>query len=634
MTSRAAPRARSAAMLALEALGAVVAAVPILSWLVIVASRAAYPADLEWMEGGTLYQAHRLSSGQAVYAAPETGFAAFPYPPMQLFALAALGSVFGLDYATARIHSASWIVVMCAVMFLQIRELAAPGTARRLLSGLAAASALVCFPLVGGWFDLVRVDSMALGLSVLAAWVARVKRLSASRTIAVAGLLTAAVLTKQTTLAFAVWIVVFRLALDRRSGAALAGATAAGLGAAVALLLLHTDGWIGFWVVTVPGRHALIVPRLAEGLWLVIRFAPFVVLVPVAIVWLWRRRAIGAPTALWSGMLLMALPVGLLPFAKAGGAENNLMPIAALSGFVTMVALLDVARAVGPRGARWRAGLMVGAAVFVLARWFDPRPHVPSDEHARNAARLNDYVRSLEGGVLLPNSPFLAVRNGHEGFQIHAMSYHDALASGVAGLGLPSVLRARGPEWALLSGLEHPTLRGWIYQVYRYDSAPPVYVETMTAFRTELTQVLRKRPPLVPRDAKTLFDFEGPLDDWTFDGDAFDVMPSPRGTSQRLTSLHYARGDAAVGRATSPPFVIDRSKISLRVGGGRSSRTRLDLVIAGRGLRTARGVDSSVLIEEVWDVSALHGREARIVAIDEAEGAWGHVVVDDVRAFD
>jgi hypothetical protein len=60
---------------------------------------------------------------------------------------------------------------------------------------------------------------------------------------------------------------------------------------------------------------------------------------------------------------------------------------------------------------------------------------------------------------------------------------------------------------------------------------------------------------------------------------------------QRLAnSYDPSRRDAAKGRLTSPPFLIDRPRIGLRVGGGTRSSTRVELHVDGRIERTATGI--------------------------------------------
>ncbi|MEQ1572124.1 MAG: hypothetical protein ABMA64_41230, partial [Myxococcota bacterium] len=64
--------------------------------------RWSYPFDLEWMEGGMLAHAWRVSHGLALYPSPGPEWIPFVYPPGYPALLAALSVVAPLDYPLGR----------------------------------------------------------------------------------------------------------------------------------------------------------------------------------------------------------------------------------------------------------------------------------------------------------------------------------------------------------------------------------------------------------------------------------------------------------------------------------------------------------------------------------------------------
>lgn len=103
------------------------------------------------------------------------------------------------------------------------------------------------------------------------------------------------------------------------------------------------------------------------------------------------------------------------------------------------------------------------------------------------------------------------------------------------------------------------------------------------------------------------------------------------GGGSGLASSWGAAGDGDVGRAVSPPFVIEGDVITLRVGGGDDpERLGVRLWVDGRIERTAVGERSEVLVEREWDVRDLRGRTARLELRDASDGVWGHVLVDSI----
>lgn len=152
----------------------------------------------------------------------------------------------------------------------------------------------------------------------------------------------------------------------------------------------------------------------------------------------------------------------------------------------------------------------------------------------------------------------------------------------------------------------------------------------------------------------TGFD-DGTWGGWTVTGSAFGPAPlagaapgqqgliNQRGAGVLNTFYDAATGqgtDASTGTATSPEFTIDADYINLHIGGGANTaasgagQTTVDLVIDGRVVRTASGLNLEEINWQNWDVSELRGRSATIVVTDTATGGWGHIILDEVRTSD
>lgn len=97
-----------------------------------------------------------------------------------------------------------------------------------------------------------------------------------------------------------------------------------------------------------------------------------------------------------------------------------------------------------------------------------------------------------------------------------------------------------------------------------------------------------------------VFDFEKPLAGWDAEGDAFAESPTtthPRIQPQIHGAVAGARQLVFPGSATRRqarsrrrPFVIDRPTMGLRVGGGWTQRTRVELLVDGKVERKATGI--------------------------------------------
>ena len=138
-------------------------------------------------------------------------------------------------------------------------------------------------------------------------------------------------------------------------------------------------------------------------------------------------------------------------------------------------------------------------------------------------------------------------------------------------------------------------------------------------------------------------DFEGGAwNDWTIEGEAFGTSPATDalfpgkirgfGGNGFVCTLHPKKGNAAVGKAVSREFTIEKPFITFKIGGGNfPGQACLNLVVDGQVIRTATGNGTPNLSEVSWDVSALVGKKARLEIVDSTSSAQrGYVLVDDI----
>lgn len=150
---------------------------------------------------------------------------------------------------------------------------------------------------------------------------------------------------------------------------------------------------------------------------------------------------------------------------------------------------------------------------------------------------------------------------------------------------------------------------------------------------------------VVQRPARLIGDFEGATwgAGWTATGDLAAAGPTasdlPGQVGRRTADTYAGGGDAATGTVTSPRFTVDRNFVHFLIAGGDHAlgvepATSVQLLIDGRPVRTATGDDSEKLRHVEWDVREFAGRSAQFQILDDATGAWGHLMVDQVTLSD
>ena len=607
-------------------------------------SRVGYPWDIEWLEGTWLYEAYRMIHGLSLYGPLTNGYIAPNHPPGYPIVLAIFGRLFGLDYATGRTVS---FVCFLAAAGLVIRALVRgrrfevqAWTLAVAAVGCSAAGASVC----DGFYDLVREDAMAVFLCVLAACLVDTRsRLSSRRIAAVSLVLTALIFTRVPGVFLGAWIVVFATIRHRRSGLLIALGTIAACGLALVALEFKSRGY--YWQLTISLVQDQRVNRqtMKQGLWLVTRFAPFLLALPVVVGALALRRRASSSMVLWVGLFAASLPTSLLPYGKVGGSFNDLMPAVFFVGPAAAFVVRDLLDWVQPRerlALLLQSGLFVGFGVFLFARTYDLGRFAPSDATRRHALALNRRIAKLHDGVVAPCFPFVPIRTGHDTLQWADMSYLDMEWSGTRSLDLGDYVDHTHAKWVLVSGRETALTARELAR--RYVATEPIEhaPATMVGLKHQVKYLLGRREP-TPH-ARVVFDFVSNLDGWTQEGDAFRLttdkpagQPPVAGAVGKhlVSSFRKPEGDKAVGKLKSPPFVLDRPHLALRVGG--HGDTWVELRVNGVTRRKVSGIfeQPEVLATVVWDVTPWIGQSAELVLVDNDTASRGRLLVDEVTAY-
>ncbi len=426
----------------------------------IFAARLTYPLDLEWMEGGTLYEAYRILHGQPLYETPVTTWAPYPYPPAHPLLLAITGCL-QLDFWSGRLVSIFFFALLCFTIFREIHAHLERSAAGLTLATLTLAVIANAYPVVGQWYDLVRGDIMMLSLCVVGT--ARLLRPMTSwrQTLITALLFTAAIYTKQTAAAFVAWGCAFAIVRAPRAGLRLS-ALVAGL-CSLVLVVLQWSSHGAFWYLTVSSlsQHEVRPAAVVEGFTIAFRYAPFLVSTPFLLLLAALKGRVGARSVLWVGAFFVALPASLIPYGKIGAYLNALLPLIVLSGPAFALVLADVSlqRGLVPALARWAALATLGQTA--LAHPLEPKSFVPDRGMRRAAHELNALVASLEGGVVAPYLGFLPARNGHGNPHWQTMVVYDALWRGEP-MNEILALEHSGARWVLLNSKDIDPLATYV----------------------------------------------------------------------------------------------------------------------------------------------------------------------------
>jgi hypothetical protein len=644
-----------------------------------ISGRFAYSYDLEWMEGGLLHHAQRISDGNGIYVPPSVDFIPYLYTPLYPTLIA----LFGVSYQVGRALS---VLALFGIGVVALISLAGrrhvhlrrgPAIAGAVLAlGLFAA----VYPYVEGWYDLVRADTLFLfmvtaGLAALPAWARTGKGATGhARVAAGAAILALAFYCKQTGVIYVALGGAVVLAVGfRRVPVYVVTAAVVGLGG-TAILNVRTDGWFWVYVSKIHRAHDFNMDRFWKSFGNILLHFPamtFVVvaaLVAVAVTTIveWRARRTpvyirqAEPLLLWSAAFAVSTVVGAVGWGTEFAHFNAYMP-AFLHGALAAGAALPAIYACAWRwwGERphleiFASGVTVAFALPLVITCFthtwSPEKFVPAyrDEAAGDA--LIARIRAIDGEVWMPSHPWYLHLAGKTP-RVHRMGIKDVTVRQPRVVeGLDDVLN-RHRFAALILDERDVHLYGEVAAVprnYRIawklpeNERPRLF--TGAKIRPESIW-LPAVPSKPPSGARVLYDFEGSTwQGWQRSGPAWGNAPVTAAlpgqglvlgaTGTRFaTSMHG--GDGMIGRITSPEIVLDMAKITAKVGGGADEH-KLYLMIVVDNAPVAKvsvpepgGGTLREVVLEIPDTA--RGKTGRLVLVDESPS--GHLAIDDVWAF-
>lgn len=458
--------------------------VPIAVYLWAALHRLNYPYELNWIEGGGVEIVRRAMQGKSLYTAPTLGYVSYTYTPLYAWVSAAVAEITGIGFLPLRLVSfASSLVAIGALWRLTV-----DGTGDRVAGAVAAGLFAASYSLTGWWFDVGRLDSLFVALTLVALLLGRRAR-GIPGGAAVGAVAFLAFFTKQIGL-LAVMPALLWLALIRPRAGVTAVAVLAALVAGSTLLLDGlTHGWYWYYIVSELAGQPWD-SRVLVGFWihsLYRHLQPLDWLMALALVASVavrsrghsrgdsdRGRALPAilrslrPPELGVGYELAAA-VGLLLAAwfsrlHTGGFVNTLMPAYAACGLIGGLAFARLRR-LGPVPAIAAIALvLVQLAVLVTL----PNDAIPHRLDRAAGAGLMARLSTLPGPVLVLAHPWYGTEAGKGSF-----AQSDAIFE---------VLRsddARGS--AYLRRDLHTALDRYRIQAVVLDHQPPPYLATQLA---------------------------------------------------------------------------------------------------------------------------------------------------------
>jgi len=658
-----------------------------------VSHRVAYPYDLEWMEGGLLVHAQRIRDGLGIYAPPSRDFIPYLYTPLYPSLLAIFGPSYTLGRVISVVALLGIATVGAASIGSRRHRHPAAGP---VWAGVALALGLFAavYPFTKAWYDLVRADTFFLwlvtaGIAGIARWSREGRGLGGhGRVAAGAALLALAFFAKQTAILYVALggAIVLVLAWRRVITYVLvAGGIGLGL---TAILNARTNGWFWIYIQKIHRAHDFNMDRFWGGFGRILWHFPSVTIVIVAglvvtiAVWIKRRQfpSPASPLVLWTATYAVSVLVGALGIGTEWSVENAFIPaflhgalaagaaVAAIAG-CTRLLLDDVIARSGAPATKTRSILILlaphvaalaVAAPLALANYratWNWRSFVPTTGDRLAGDKLVERLRQIDGPIWAPSHPYYAVLAGKTPY-VHRMGVKDVTARKPREVELlDDAIDKRAFAAILLDNNDlhveyQPELAALRYRIRRNyhpsvllpaDERPRLFSGSRVVPESIWVPTGNPKPP-VPTATKKVFDFETP--GWTSwersgaawgNGPVVDILDDYHlivagSTGMRFATSILGGGNKAVGRVTSPAFVLEGESLVMNLGGGIDpAKLRVELLVDGAIIGTASppspGGDqlrpASIAIDPEY-----RGKPGRLVLVDDSDKQ--HLVIDDV----
>ncbi|MCK4546116.1 MAG: DUF2029 domain-containing protein [Candidatus Eisenbacteria sp.] len=425
-----------------------VATVPFVQFLTIALSRLSCPLDIEWMEGAVLGHGIELIKTGSIYKLPSQEFVPFIYPPLYAYVTALGIGLTGIGFTFARLISLVSVVGTAALVgWLVWKE-----NRNSVLAGFAFLTPFAAYGVTGYWFDLVRVDGMALLFVVGSVFaLLNMREHRGANVITAAALLALASFGKQSFALFALALAL-HLVLDRNWR----GLAVFAIASAVVNLLLWGSLFLGegrlafTYIFEVPRTHGWWKKSFTAAFSLAIRnlymFRPILVALSASLFFAaWRCLHSGnrGRLRLLGLFALAAVAVSLLTRAKWGGYENAFIPayfLLGLLGFYSAGVVLrrlegsmageDGGGQTAPAGPAAPVVLTVVLVMILIssvtgALSIDVGGQRVTHERRFAARQLAALVRAVDGRVLMPTRNAAVLTGCLEDNHYHAMASRD-----------------------------------------------------------------------------------------------------------------------------------------------------------------------------------------------------------------
>ena len=418
----------------------------ILCYLYVISKRLFYPFELEWLEGYFLAGVIQIVNNQSVYSSPNTEFISLLYPPLYYLLVGGLAKVLGVSFWTARLVSVLSSFLSGFIIYRFVRRETKSNFCAFFTLGLFFAS----YQITGSWFDLARVDSLFMALSLSGIYMLRYYTRSYKGIFFAAMFLSLAFFTKQAAIFFIIGCAVYLWFTQKGECLIFTLISSFFIIGGILLLNYLTEGWYWFHTFKVPLQHysyrnqeyhlllaemyTQYTPLAQQNYGSIKKLIDFfkrdlLGTIPFLLFfvfgWLiYEIKSLGRKCSsfFWTLILIAAFIASISMRCKFGGYINTLIPAISVSLIFFGIAAGHILKEKNQYFLRFLLYLSILLQFIMMS--YSPIKQIPTagDYHAGKS--LIDVISSFEGDVYMPFHSYYPIMAGKKMYA-HKMPIED-----------------------------------------------------------------------------------------------------------------------------------------------------------------------------------------------------------------
>lgn len=383
----------------------------LLSYILVIFQRIAYPFELEIHEGLMIDHCIRVLQNKTLYLEPNATFIPFVYPPLYFWVGAFFMKIFGVNFWAVRTISVLSSFLAGFLIFKIVKK----ETKNTFFAFISLSLFFASYKFTGAWFDIARVDTFLIVLIILSIYILKYYH-QLLAVIFSALFLSAALFTKQTAIFF-IFASIFYLYFTYKKSFFLFSLMIFSICLGSALILNYkTEGWFWYYVFFVPFKYS-VSKRTIIGFFKTDLFHLSFMFIPVLSYYFWKIKKLKlCQLSLVDLSFFISFLVSFLNRSIIGVEKNSLIPLTAFLIISFGIAIEKLQNNFNNKNEFQKLFFKTIIYFLILFQFslflYNPKSRITSTQNYIMGEKFMKRLQSIKGDVFIPEYGFYSTKAG------------------------------------------------------------------------------------------------------------------------------------------------------------------------------------------------------------------------------